>query len=132
MKYFTIQELTASQTAKAKGIDNKPTPGIQQNLETLINKVLNPVREAWGEPLRVNSGYRSPELNKAVKGAKNSHHMLGMAADITAGSKAKNKKLFTLIQEINIPFTQLIDEKNFTWIHISYDPNHIKRQVLKL
>lgn len=132
MKYFTIEELTSSSTAKAKKIDNTPTPGIRQNLEALVNKVLDPVREAWGGPITVNSGYRSPALNKAVNGSKSSHHMLGMAADITVGSKAKNKKLFELIQSLGLPFTQLIDEKNFSWVHVSYDPNNVKHQVLKL
>ena len=132
MKYFTINELTNSSTAKIKKIDNTPTPGIRQNLENLINKVLDPLREAYGKPIRVNSGYRSPALNKALKGAKNSHHMLGMAADITAGSKAENKKLFRIVQDLGLPFTQLIDEKNFSWVHVSYDPNNVKRQILKL
>lgn len=132
MKYFSIDELTASSTSKVKSIDNTPTPGIRQNLENLINKVLDPVRELWGGPITVNSGYRSPALNAAVKGSKSSHHMLGMAADITVGNKSNNKKLFNLIKNSGLPFTQLIDEKNFSWIHISYDPNNVKRQVLKL
>lgn len=132
MKHFSIKELTASSTAKAKKINNTPTPGIEQNLTALVNRVLDPLREAYGKPIRVNSGYRSPELNKAVGGAKNSHHVLGMAADITGGSKAENRKLFNLIQELNLPFTQLIDEKNFSWLHISYDPNNLKKQILKL
>lgn len=132
MKHFSINELTASSTAKARKISNTPTPGIEQNLTALVNRVLDPLREAYGKPIRVNSGYRSPELNKAVGGAKNSHHVLGMAADITGGSKAENRKLFNLIQELNLPFTQLIDEKNFSWLHISYDPNNLKKQILKL
>lgn len=132
MKYFTIAELCASSTATAKGIDNTPTPGITQNLERLVANVLDPLREAWGKPIVVTSGYRCPELNKAVGGAKNSHHMQGMAADITTGNKVDNRRLFQKILDLGLPFTQLIDEKGFSWIHVSYDTSNLKRQVLKL
>ena len=132
MKYFTIAELCASSTATAKGIDNTPTPGITQNLERLVANVLDPQREAWGKPIVVTSGYRCPELNKAVGGAKNSHHMQGMAADISTGNKVDNRRLFQKILELGLPFTQLIDEKGFSWIHVSYDTSNLKRQVLKL
>ncbi len=132
MKYFTIAELCASSTATAKGIDNTPTPGITQNLERLVANVLDPLREAWGKPIVVTSGYRCPELNKAVGGAKNSHHMQGMAADISTGNKVDNRRLFQKILDLGLPFTQLIDEKGFSWIHVSYDTSNLKRQVLKL
>lgn len=132
MKYFTIAELCASSTATAKGIDNTPTPGITQNLERLVANVLDPLREAWGKPVVVTSGYRCPELNKAVGGAKNSHHMQGMAADISTGNKVDNRRLFQKILDLGLPFTQLIDEKGFSWIHVSYDTSNLKRQVLKL
>lgn len=132
MKYFTIAELCASSTATAKGIDNTPTPGITQNLERLVANVLDPLREVWGKPIVVTSGYRCPELNKAVGGAKNSHHMQGMAADISTGNKVDNRRLFQKILDLGLPFTQLIDEKGFSWIHVSYDTSNLKRQVLKL
>lgn len=132
MKYFTIAELCASSTATEKGIDNTPTPGITQNLERLVANVLDPLREAWGKPIVVTSGYRCPELNKAVGGAKNSHHMQGMAADISTGNKVDNRRLFQKILDLGLPFTQLIDEKGFSWIHVSYDTSNLKRQVLKL
>lgn len=132
MKYFTIAELCASSTATAKGIDNTPTPGITQNLERLVANVLDPLREAWGKPIVVTSGYRCPELNKAVGGARNSHHMQGMAADISTGNKVDNRRLFQKILDLGLPFTQLIDEKGFSWIHVSYDTSNLKRQVLKL
>lgn len=132
MKYFTIAELCASSTATAKGIDNTPTPGITQNLERLVANVLDPLREAWGKPVVVTSGYRCPALNKAVGGAKNSHHMQGMAADISTGNKVDNRRLFQKILDLGLPFTQLIDEKGFSWIHVSYDTSNLKRQVLKL
>lgn len=132
MKYFTIDELTRSQTARERGIDNSPTPGIKQNLERLVANVLDPLREAWGRPIVVTSGYRSPALNAAVGGAKGSHHMYGMAADITTGNVVDNRRLFQLILDLGLPFTQLIDEKGFSWLHVSYDPANLKRQVLKL
>lgn len=94
--------------------------------------VLDPLRDAYGKPIRVNSGYRSPALNKAVKGSKTSQHVKGQAADITGGNKQENKKLFELAQELNLPYCQLIDERGFTWVHISYDKNNVKRQILHL
>ena len=132
MRNFTIQELTASATAEAKKIKNDPTPEAVENLKLLVDKVLDPLRDAYGKPIRVNSGYRSSALNAAVKGSKTSQHVKGQAADITGGSKAENKKLFELAQELNLPYGQLIDEKNFSWVHISYDKDNVKRQILHL
>ena len=132
MVNFTIQELTASATAKARKINNDPTPEAVENLKLLVDMVLDPLRNAYGKPIRVNSGYRSPALNTAVKGSKTSQHVKGQAADITGGSKAENKKLFELAQKLNLPYCQLIDEKNFSWVHISYDKNNVKRQILHL
>lgn len=132
MRNFTIQELTASTTAEAKKINNDPTPEAAENLKLLVDNVLDPLRDTYGKPIRVNSGYRSPALNKAVKGSKTSQHVKGQAADITGGSKQENKKLFELAQELNLPYCQLIDEKNFSWVHISYDKNNVKRQILHL
>lgn len=86
MKYFTIAELTKSRTAAAQGIDNAPSPTVIANLNALVDHVLDPLREAWGHPLRVTSGYRCPQLNKAVGGVPRSQHMLGQAADVTAGA----------------------------------------------
>lgn len=132
MRNFTIQELTASATAAAKKINNDPTPEAAENLKLLVDNVLDPLRDAYGKPVIVTSGYRSPALNAAVKGSKTSQHVKGQAADITAGSKQENKKLFELAQELNLPYCQLIDEKNFSWVHISYDKNNVKRQILHL
>ena len=92
-KYFTIDELCRSNTADKMGIRNVPSADIKEKLEVLINELLDPVREAWGKPIRVNSGYRCPKLNKAVGGVANSQHMKGEAADLNAGSKWENKAL---------------------------------------
>lgn len=131
MKYFTIEELTRSDTATAKGIDNTPTPEIKANLERLVDKVLDGLREIYGKPITVNSGYRCPELNKAVGGSKTSDHVKGFAADLTGGSKQENEKIFNIIRD-NFAWTQLINERDFSWVHVSYDPNRIKNQVLKM
>jgi uncharacterized protein YcbK (DUF882 family) len=132
MKYFTIEELCQSDVATAQKIANKPTGEQADNMVKLIERVLDPLREAWGKPIIVNSGFRSAALNHAVGGAMKSEHLEGRAADITTGTKGGNKQLFELAKKLNLPFRQLIDEKNFSWVHISYDENDIKRQVLSL
>lgn len=129
-KYFTIDELCKSDTAKKKGIDNTPTAEIKQKLEVLIDELLDPVREAWGKPIRVNSGYRCPKLNKAVGGVSNSQHMKGEAADLNAGSVSLNKQLFELIRT-RYEYDQLIDEANYAWVHVSYVRKN-RHQVLHL
>ncbi len=132
MKYFSISELCASATAARRGIDNTPNAQHVANLEALVLNVLDPLREAYGEPVTVTSGYRCPALNKAVGGAVTSHHLRGMAADLSVGGPAENRRLFELAQTLHLPFCQLIDEKKFRWVHISYDPTNKKRQVLHL
>ena len=133
MKYFTFRELTHSNTADAKGIDNTPSSAIKVALKMLVDNVLDPLREAWGAPIIVTSGYRCPRLNQVVGGAKSSQHMKGEAADIrTLSDKPEdNKRLFLLIIKLGLPFDQLIDERNYNWIHVSYGPLN-RRQVLHL
>ena len=135
MKYFTIPELTSSATAQREGIDNRPNKCAYQLLHVLVEQLLDPIREAWGAPIVVSSGYRCKELNELVGGAKNSHHLLGCAADLIAGSKAEHRKLFELIQQMQlqgkIRFTQLIAENDFRWIHISYVPSDLRCQVIE-
>jgi hypothetical protein len=131
MKYFTLDEMIKSETAEKKGIKNEPTDSEKENLRVLIENVLDPVRETYGKPIYVSSGYRCAALNKAVGGAATSDHMKGMAADIKTGTRAGNKKVFNLIKA-NCKFKQLIDEKNFSWVHVSYDPANLKNQVLAL
>lgn len=131
MKYFTINELCKSNTAVQKGIDNTPNQQIIDNLKQLVLNILDPLREAYGEPIIVNSGYRSVELNRAINGAKSSQHVKGQAADITGKSKENNKKLFELIQSLQLPYDQLIDEQNFSWVHVSFSDNP-RKQILHL
>ena len=133
--YFSIQELTASATALREGIDNRPNKCAYHLLHVLVDLLLDPIREAWGEPIVVSSGYRCKQLNALVGGAKYSHHILGCAADIIAGNKADHRRLFKLIQQMQlegrIKFTQLIWEGNGRWIHISYVPSDLRCQVIE-
>jgi len=132
MKYFTIEELIRSDTAIIRGINNSPSINEVEALCRLVRNVLDPVRDQWRKPIRVNSGYRCETLNKAVKGASTSQHLKGEAADITTGSQQGNIQLFNLIQTLDLPYDQLIDEKNYSWIHISHKECNNRRQVLHL
>ncbi len=131
-KYFTIDELSRSQVASSRGIDNAPQGEIKDSLEVMIDRLLDPVREAWGAPITVNSGYRSLKLNSAVGGVATSQHTKGQAVDITAGSPAKNKQLFDLIISKGLDFDQLIDERDYTWLHLSYKASGCRNQILHL
>lgn len=119
MKHFTISELIYSRD-HWKRIWNRTTPEVEQNLTALVATILDPLRERYGKPINVNSGYRCQALNKAVGGVRNSQHLTGEAADIDTGSKTENRKLMKMIVDMNLPFCQLIDEKDFAWVHVSY------------
>ena len=156
MKHFCIEELTAYATALREGIDNRPNKCAYHLLHVLVDQLLDPIREAWGEPIVVSSGYRCKELNTLVGGVKNSHHLLGCAADIIAGNRADHRRLFKLIQQMQqsgqIRFTQFIwggakgaplamtedlsSQRSAAccsdgrWIHISYVPGDLRCQVI--
>ena len=127
MKYFTLNELTATN----RKIQNYPNAVQIQNLQKLVKNILDPLREMYGKPIKINSGFRSIALNSAVGGAKNSDHLFGYAADITTGTKSENEKLFNLIKD-NLKFRQLINEYNFSWVHVSFNENDLKQQILKV
>ena len=131
MKYFKLHEFIDSPTAIRRGIDNTPNQDVKCNLTALVANVLDPLREAYGKPIVVNSGYRCPKLNRAVGGVAKSQHLTGMAADIRSAnaSVTEHKKLFNLIQELKLPFDQLIDEHNYKWIHVSFNPKGNRREV---
>lgn len=120
-KYFTIAELCNSDTADIRGIINRIPKDLLPNVQGLINNVLDPLREWYGKPIYVNSGYRCPELNKAVGGVENSFHVSGCAADIDARNYEENKKLFDYIKN-NLPFTEVGWEGGGRWIHIALVP----------
>lgn len=130
-KYFTYSEFIKSETAKKLNIDNTPTDEhIQDNILSLM-RVMDKIRERWtdyckenylGNPaIIVNSGYRCEALNKALKGSKTSAHRIGAAVDFEA-KNGRNKDLFGIVQEVlkecQISFDQLIDEYDFSWIHL--------------
>lgn len=133
MKYFTIKELISSSTATQHNINNTPTKEIEENLKALVDNILDPLREAYGKPIIVTSGYRCEELNTLLRGSKTSQHRFGQAADIktSLNTPTENKKLFDLVQKLNLPFDQLIDEYNFNWVHVSYSPKN-RKQVLQI
>ena len=127
-----MKELTNSSTADKLGIDNTPTTEVSAQLSNLVTHVLDPLREMYGKPITVNSGDRCPKLNAAVGGAKSSQHMRGEAADITGGSREENKKLLELIRD-NLPFDQLLNESDYSWVHVSYvSTSKNRKQILSL
>lgn len=125
--HFTVEELTASDTATRLGIDQIPQPSVLRNLCRLAQK-LEVVRSILGVPLVVTSGYRSPELNKAVGGARDSAHLTGNAADFRAPEFGTPQEIAKFLAERpNLDFDQLIFEG--TWVHIAFTDNP-RRQVL--
>ena len=131
MKYFSIKELSESATARQRFIFNTPPASAVEALHALVDNVLDPLREAWGAPIKVNSGYRCPKLNRLVGGTPNSQHQLGEAADITAGNRAKNRRLLALIKRLDLPVDQCIDEKDCLWIHVSHRTGRNRRLYMK-
>ena len=133
-KNFTLNELTQSETALRKGINNVPTQDVISALQTLAVNVLQPVREHYGKGVKVTSGYRSPEVNASVGGSKTSDHCKGQAADIEIPG-LPNLELAQYIKD-TLQFTQLILEfytpgvTDSGWVHVSYDPANLKCQVL--
>ena len=134
-KNFTYGEFLHSSTARRRGINNVPSqPWVKMALRELCAHVLQPLRDYYGKPIRVNSGYRSPELNKAVGGSSNSQHMLGQAADIEIVG-VTNPALCRMIVKLNLPYDQLILEaydrddghQNSGWTHISHVPHGLQR-----
>ena len=120
---FTLDELTASRTAAALGVDNTPSAEHIAHLQELVTVILQPMRDAWGGGIRVSSGYRGFRLNKSVGGSSSSAHCVGYAADLVpCNGKIKTFKAFVRkwLKEKRIPFDQFIDEKNngSEWVHI--------------
>lgn len=128
---FTMEEMVYSSTALANNIDNVPSDSEKENIIELCENVLQPIRDKLGKPIYVNSGFRCPVLNRKVGGVPNSQHLCvnGAAADIHSDD---NKELWDLIVGSDIEFDQLIDESHLSWIHISYNKGHNRKQILKL
>ena len=132
MKYFNLDELCASNYATANQIPNNPTSDVVDNLRRLVDFVLDPLRQAYGQPIYINSGFRSVRLNEAVKGSKTSQHVLGEAADLdTRRGREENKKIFEIIKT-TLPFDQLINEHDYEWIHVSFSYGKNRNQILTI
>lgn len=127
MIYFSIEEMVRSDTAKRYGIDNTPSDEIKRNLEVFIDTVLDPIREAWGSPIIVSSGYRCPELNKKVGGAKTSGHLYGFCADlqVKGGSDVLRRFSYFVIEwmmQHKMKYDELLYESSggVTWLHFCW------------
>ena len=135
--YFKLEELLESDTALTSGIEKLPSWSIVENLRVLAVSVLDPIREAWGQPLVVNSGYRSPQLNAAVGGVPTSAHMDGCAVDIAISgwSDRKISQLYNLIVSMVddgvIDVDQVIYYRKKKIIHISNDLRCRKQFIVK-
>ena len=134
--HLALAEVMRSETAKRKGISNMPTPEHIENFKKLAENVFEPIREHFGKPIHLSSGYRSAALNKAVGGASSSQHCKGEAIDIDMdGTDIKNVEIFNFIKD-NVNFDQLIWEfgtdANPDWVHVSYNSDGAQRkQILK-
>lgn len=140
-KYFTFKELVQSSTASARGIDNTPDWEAIKNLLSLCENILDPLREAWGHPIKINSGFRSQALNDALPTAsKTSVHRFGKAADlwpIGYGGRFDEFVDFTIkfLKDNHIKFDQLIIESNSAgqrWLHIGeFSTANLQREIVK-
>ena len=129
MKYFTFDELCESGTAKTHNIDNKPSEEIRINLRNLVDNCLDVIRVKYGKPITISSGYRCPELNRIVGGAITSQHTKGQAADLKGKNRAENEIIFNVIKELGC-YDQLINEYNFSWVHVSFVSNKKNRKQI--
>lgn len=131
-KHLTLAELTRSESAKRLGISNMPTQEHIENLKQLAEHIFEPIREHFGQPIYISSGYRSQKLNAAIGGAINSQHNRGMAIDIDMdGTDIKNSAIFEYAK--TLPFDQIVWEfgtkDNPDWVHISYSSLN-RREIL--
>lgn len=123
---FSLEEMLRSDSATRLGFTEQfePPATVIDSLTVLCKKLLQPIRDLYGGPLRVSSGYRCPRTNNAVGGKENSQHLIGEAADLDFGSRLANKLLFERLvawqKQGLIEFDQLLNEYDYAWIHVSY------------
>ena len=127
-EHISFEEATLSPTAIRNGIDNMPNDQELNNMKLVAEHCFEPLRKMWGKPIKINSFFRSQKLNQLVGGSPLSQHTKGQAIDITTGSKSENKKLFELVKTLD--FDQLINEYDFSWLHISYKATGNRKQIL--
>ena len=135
-EHLDLSEVIRSDSAKRNGISNMPTPEHIANFMLLAEKIFEPIREHFGVPIRISSGYRSKELNAKIGGSSSSQHCKGQAVDLDQDGSTNgvsNADVFNYIKD-NLPFDQLIwefgNEDNPDWVHVSYVPNG-RKQILK-
>ena len=128
--HFTLAEFTRSESAKRHGVSNEPSPEHLENIKILCERVLEPIRMKFG-PINLSSGYRSKVLNHYISGSLKSQHCEGKAADIDMDGMASvtNKEIFEYIKN-NLEFDQLINEFNYSWVHVSYNLGKNRKQIL--
>jgi zinc D-Ala-D-Ala carboxypeptidase len=132
-KNLSLAEVTKSVTAKRLGIDNTPDDWTKENLRQVAINIFQPLRDSFGCPVYVSSGYRSAELNTAIGGSKRSQHVEGRALDLDADvyGRCTNAQIFRYIKD-NLEFDQLIwefgDEDNPDWVHVSYVYDGVNRK----
>ena len=131
---FSLHELTKSETALRYDMENTPGPAEAANLTELAGKVLQPIRDHYQKGVKINSGFRHPDVNAKVGGSRTSDHCRGMAADLEIPG-VPNAELAEWVKD-NLEFTQLILEfytpgiPDSGWVHVSYDPGNLKKQVM--
>ena len=131
---FSLHELTKSETALRYDMENNPGPAEAANLTELAGKVLQPIRDHYQKGVKINSGFRHPDVNAKVGGSRTSDHCRGMAADLEIPG-VPNAELAQWVKD-NLEFTQLILEfytpgiPDSGWVHVSYDPGNLKKQVM--
>jgi hypothetical protein len=127
-----LSEVIRSESAKRLGVNNTPTAEHIENLKALAENIFQPIRDHFGVPIRISSGYRSAALNKKIGGAKVSQHLSGEALDLdNDNTSITNKEIFDFIVE-NLDFDQAINEFDYSWVHVSYTTKRKNRkQILK-
>jgi zinc D-Ala-D-Ala carboxypeptidase len=131
-KHITLQEATESATALRMGINNVPNEVELEAMKYVSENLFEPIREWYNKPIKINSFYRCLALNKAVNGSKTSGHVLGNSIDISGGNKVENKKIFDFIKLSGLNFDQVINEYDFTWVHISLKKDKNRKQILAI
>jgi len=131
-KNFALSEITHSNTAKRLGIDNTPNEKHLANMSLLINNLIQPMRDSIG-PIRISSGYRGKDLNRAIGGSRKSQHCKGQALDIQfwQNGKMMNELIYEWVLDSGLEFDQMINEFDFSWIHISLVGVNNRKQVLE-
>ena len=130
--HLDLSEVIRSESAKRNGISNMPIPQHIENFKLLAEKVFEPVRLHFGCPIHISSGYRSIELNKCIGGSLTSQHCSGEAIDIDmdgSPSGVTNKMVFDYIKD-NLVYDQIINEFDYSWVHVSYAANGKNRKQI--